>query len=106
MVKAKLLFPDTNRRGGLGVGRGVDRMGMEMGVGLSPTPISSPTRSTPRPFSRPAYAQVRYAAGTAGITSPATGRVTVNVLPRPRRERTEIVPPCASAIHWLIARPR
>ena len=39
------------------------------------------------------------------IVSSAIGSVTVNVVPRPRRERTEIVPPCAWAIHWLIASP-
>src|SRR2546426_1532504 len=40
------------------------------------------------------------------VGAPVRGRVTVNMVPRPARLATSICPPCASAIHLQMARPR
>src|ERR1041384_3510235 len=35
------------------------------------------------------------------LPSPESGNVTVNKLPRPKRDDAVRLPPCACAIHWL-----
>ena len=50
----------------------------------------------------------RVTAGTmaySAVIVGVTGSVTVNTDPRVRREAALRVPPCACAIHWLIANP-